>query len=223
MTDRAVPGHSRERAPNACAHRMFGGFELNDRGTDEARASAPAIRASERAEESFEQIYENNVGFVHRSVRRLGIPDSAVEDVVQEVFLVAFRRLAEFRGESSLSTWIYGIAVRVVRLHRRTTTRADLHGVIARSGPNEMERIADARGRLPDASAEVADAYRMLLRLLDQLDDEKREIFVLAELEQLPVPEIASILGLKLNTAYSRLRLARAAFQEQLEASRRST
>jgi RNA polymerase sigma-70 factor, ECF subfamily len=128
------------------------------------------------------------------------------------VFLVAFRRLPEFQGQSSMSTWLYGIALRVVRLHRRTAKRASLHGAIDLGSPFHEDAIADVPSRRPDAAAETADAYRMLLHLLDQLDDDKREIFVLAELDQLPIPQVADLLGLKLNTAYSRLRLARAAF-----------
>ena len=82
------------------------------------------------------------------------------------------------------------------------------------------ENAADPPARRPDAVAETADAYRLLLKVLDTLDDDKREIFVLAELEQLPIPRVAELLGLKLNTAYSRLRLARAAFETALKRAR---
>jgi RNA polymerase sigma-70 factor, ECF subfamily len=165
---------------------------------------------------TFAELYDDHVTFVHRGVRRLGVHDASVEDVVQEVFLTAYRRFASFREESSLKTWLFGIVIRVVRLHRRTAFRAGLHGVIDRTAGAETERVADTKNAQPDDAAETKDAWRMLMRVLDQLDEDKREIFVLAELEELPIPEIAELLGLKLNTAYSRLRLARAAFETAL-------
>jgi RNA polymerase sigma-70 factor (ECF subfamily) len=164
----------------------------------------------------FSALYDENVAFVHRAVRRLGIDDAAIEDVIQEIFLVVHRRLPEFRGASSLRTWIYGIAVRVVRLHRRTAVRARLHGVLDATAPSEAEHVADSCARRPDKAAETADAWRLLLRILASLSDDQREVFVLAELEELPVPELAEVLGIKLNTAYSRVRLARAAFEKAL-------
>ena len=168
----------------------------------------------------FERLYDAHVAFVARSVRRLGVAEALLEDVVQEVFLVAFRRLPDFQGQSSMSTWLYGIALRVVRLHRRTNQRANLHGAIDRAA-TPPENAADRPAGRPDAAAETADAYRLLLKLLDQLDDDKREIFVLVELEQMRMPDVAELLGLKLNTAYSRLRLARAAFEAALQRARR--
>ena len=177
-------------------------------------ADAPAVMNAAE----FAALYDENVAFVHRGVRRLGVHEGAVEDVVQEVFLTAYRRHGSFREESSLRTWLFGIVIRVVRLHRRTTFRAGLHGVIDRGSGAAAESVADTKTSRPDEAAETKDAWRMLQRVLDQLDEEKREVFVLAELEELPVPAIADLLGLKLNTAYSRLRLARAAFETALSA-----
>lgn len=171
---------------------------------------------------AFASFHDAHVDFMHRGARRLGVEADAVEDVVQEVFLVAHRRRDDFRGQASVKTWLYGILINVTRLHRRTGARSALHGVIDRAVPvTDTDRVPDERARRPDALAETAQAYRMLLDVLDQLDEEKREIFVLAELEQLSVPEIADIVGIKLNTAYSRLRLARAAFQDVLARTRR--
>jgi RNA polymerase sigma-70 factor, ECF subfamily len=167
--------------------------------------------------------YDQNVSYVHRGVRRLGVHDASVEDVVQEVFLTAYRRFGSFREESALRTWLFGIVVHVVRTHRRTMMRAGLHGVIDRTGAAETEHVADTTTTQPDDAAATKDAWRFLLRVLDQLDEDKREIFVLAELEELPIPAIAELLGLKLNTAYSRLRLARASFENALTAMKVSS
>lgn len=176
-----------------------------------AVADAPAVMDAA----AFAALYDENVAFVHRGVRRLGVNEGAVEDVVQEVFLTAYRRHGSFREESALRTWLFGIVIRVVRLHRRTAFRAGLHGVIDHGAG--AESVADTKTSRPDEAAETKDAWRTLLRVLDQLDEDKREIFVLAELEELPIPAIAGLLGLKLNTAYSRLRLARAAFETALD------
>lgn len=181
--------------------------------TSEERPSRDALVGD------FGALYDASVDFVHRSVRRLGVPDASVEDVVQEVFVVAFRRRDDFRGESTVRTWLYGIVLRTVRHHRRTTVRAGLHGVLTSSVPEHTrEGVAAPSATRPDHATEARDAYRTVLAALDRLDDDKREVFVLAELEEMPIVEIAALYGLKTNTAYSRVRLARAAFDAALAA-----
>jgi RNA polymerase sigma-70 factor (ECF subfamily) len=142
-------------------------------------------------------------------VRRLGIPAGSVEDAVQEVFVVVHRKLGEFEGRSSLKTWLFGIVLRVVRDQRRAMRRKGMP-----LGQEDPETVGDEAGGGPDERAAKAEAVRTLHALLDELDDEKREIFVLAELEQMSVPEIADALGVNLNTVYSRLRAARQQFEE---------
>jgi RNA polymerase sigma-70 factor (ECF subfamily) len=153
-------------------------------------------------------LYRAHFQFVWRSARRLGVPPAALDDVVQDVFLVVARRLAEFRGESSVKTWLFAITLRVVREHRRSTFR-HLRRVeaLAESGPAEA---TDPIAR--------SDAQRLLLRLLDRLDDDRRSVYVLAELEGLTAQEIADGLRLNVNTVYSRLRSARAQLERQLAA-----
>lgn len=163
----------------------------------------PAAPGAHVEPASFEEVYDTYFPYIWRSVLRLGVPVAHADDAVQEVFLVVHRKLAGFEGRSSLKTWLYGIALRVARAHRVR-------------GPRELEpeelRAPDASR--PDERAQNAEAARIVRALLDQLDDEQREVFVLAELEQLTAPEIAEALGVKLNTVYSRLRLAREAFAE---------
>jgi RNA polymerase sigma-70 factor (ECF subfamily) len=165
-----------------------------------ARGPAELPRALTLAE-----VYEAHFDFVWRSARRLGIASLHLDDVVQEVFLVVHRRLAEFEGRSSLKTWLFGITRRVVRDHRRSARRkpAEPLGAIE---PADLDAAADAR-MTKDEEA------RLLHAMLDELDEEKREVFVLAELEQMSGPEIADALDVNLNTVYARLRAARAAFE----------
>jgi RNA polymerase sigma-70 factor (ECF subfamily) len=152
------------------------------------------------------EVYETHFDFVWRSARRLGIPSLHLDDVVQEVFLVVHRRLAEFEGRSSLKTWLFGITRRVVRDHRRS----------ARRKPAEPLGVIEPADAAPNADARMTrdEEARLLHAMLDELDEEKREVFVLAELEQMSGPEIADALDVNLNTVYARLRAARAAFEQ---------
>lgn len=155
--------------------------------------------------------YRQHFGFVHALVGRLGIPSAGIEDVVQEVFLVLHRRREEFRGESSVRTWLHGIAAHVARRHRDALRlRAERTAALAEPpGPP-----------LPDAQLAQRRALQTLDRLLDELVDEQREVFVLTEIAGCSAPEIAAALGMNLNTVYSRLRLARERMQRALLALR---
>ncbi len=164
---------------------------------------------------TFEEVYDENVDFVWRIVARLGARPASVEDVAQEVFVVVHRKLPEFHGLSSIRTWLFQIARRAVHDHRRTIRRREPpagHG----EAPVDIETVRASEQDSPDASAERAEAVRMLHAILDDLSDEQREVFILAELEQLPAPQIAEAIGINVNTVYSRLRLARAAFNQAL-------
>jgi len=155
----------------------------------------------------FERIYRQHYGFVWRSIRRLGVPDSEVDDVVQEVFVIVHRRLPEFEGRSAITTWLFGIAYRVVRDHRR-------------SAAARQRREADAApGRLPtepDRKLARHQAVDVLDGLLAELDEDQRTVFVMAEIVRMTANEIAELTGAKPNTVYSRLRLARKAFEDAL-------
>jgi RNA polymerase sigma-70 factor (ECF subfamily) len=143
--------------------------------------------------------------------RRLGVSDASVDDVVQDVFLVLHRRLGEHDGRAPLRTWLFGILSFVVRDHRRRYRRKE--GRCVPPPPESERNIALAcPNPTPAAVAEQSERIALLERLLDELDDRKREILILAYLEQMTVPEIADLLGLNLNTAYSRLRAAKQAF-----------
>jgi RNA polymerase sigma-70 factor, ECF subfamily len=155
----------------------------------------------------FETIYDTYFPYIWRSVQRLGVPSSQVDDVVQEIFLVVHRRLGDFESRSTIRTWLYGIALRVARVHRSRYRRTQAE-------PLDVEVLRAPDATRPDEQAANAEAVLLVNAVLDELEDEQREVFVLAELEQLSVPEIARALEVKLNTVYSRLRLARAAFAE---------
>lgn len=178
---------------------------VGDRGAVPAPAAPRAVTAPATPAHAFEDVYRESFGFVWRSARRLGVRDAHLDDVVQEVFVVVHRRLADFEGRSSLKTWLFGITLRVVRDHRRSDRRRDP------GPPVDPDTLRAAGG--PAHDAEKAEAVRVLHALLDELDDERREVFVMAELEQMAMPEIADALGINVNTAYARLRIARGEFE----------
>jgi RNA polymerase sigma-70 factor, ECF subfamily len=166
---------------------------------------------------SFEALYDDYARFVFRALVRLGVRGSDVEDVVQEVFLVIHRRLGEFREESSYKTWVYGVAVHVARNHRRTVVRRHLDD--GDDGEQTLH-VAETADRGPDALLAKAQAAELLIVLLQELDQDSREVFVLAELEEMTAVEIGEVLSLSPNTVSSRLRIARRAFDQAVRRSR---
>lgn len=152
----------------------------------------------------FEALYAEHFAFVWRSLHRLGVPKGLLDDAAQDVFIVALRRKHEFRGESSYRTWLFGITSNVAREQRRKRERLErdeaLTETLKATEPSPHERL------------DQIEAARLLEAFLGSIDEHKREIFIMTELEQLPAPEIARVLGVKLNTVYSRLRAAREAF-----------
>ncbi len=153
------------------------------------------------------QIYREHVEFVWAVLRRLGVDDGDVEDAAHDVFVVAHRRLGEFEGRAAVRTWLYSIALRVASNRRRKHARRDaLLQRMPRSIPEDLEDLA-ARGQ----------ARAILESLLDRLDERKRVVFVLAELEELTVPVIADMVGENPRTIYSRLRAARASVATALD------
>jgi RNA polymerase sigma-70 factor (ECF subfamily) len=163
---------------------------------------------------AFADVYRDYFGFVWRSARALGARPAAIEDVVQEIFVVVHRLLPEFEGRSTLRTWLSKIVLNVVRHHLRSVVRKSPHERV-RDEPVDPDAL-QASGPDPYERAVVSERTRLVQRVLDSLDREKRELLVLAEFEELTMPEISAAMGLKLNTAYSRLRLARRAFDEGL-------
>jgi RNA polymerase sigma-70 factor (ECF subfamily) len=159
---------------------------------------------------TFAKLYDSQFAFVWRSAHRLGTPQANIDDVVQEIFLVAHRKLAQFEGRSSIKTWLFGIVLNVVRGHRRALCAKHPHALWPTAGADPEALTDTAAG--PHELATQAEAARLVERLLDTLDDDKREVFVLAELEQMSAPEIARAVAVPLNTVYSRLRMARREF-----------
>jgi RNA polymerase sigma-70 factor (ECF subfamily) len=167
-------------------------------------------------------VYEAYFRYVWRCLRSLGVRDSQLEDALQDVFIVVQRRLPEFDGRAAVRTWLYAIALRVARKYRERARREPASLEAAREADPELSALHDASGDHEQESERLVLARRAL----SALDDDKREIFVLARVEQMSAPEIAHVLRIPLNTVYSRLRTARLAFEAEiarLRGSPRST
>jgi RNA polymerase sigma-70 factor (ECF subfamily) len=159
------------------------------------------------------QLAEAGVRYVPQALRYLGVAEVSLLDAAQDVFLVALRRLGDFEGRSSLTTWLYGICVNVARSHRRRnlswreTLVEELPEVV--SPPSQEEGV------------ECGERRRALMGLLDQLDEAQRAVFVLYEIQRLSMKEVSDVLGCPLQTAYSRHKAARTRILEA--AQRRET
>jgi RNA polymerase sigma-70 factor (ECF subfamily) len=158
---------------------------------------------------TFDDIYAEHFDFVWRCLRTLGVPAAALDDAAQDVFVIVHRRLPEFRGESSLPTWLFAVARNVAANYRRGAGR--------KQGPlvplvDELPHV----GPGPVEHAQDREAAVFVAGFMAALDEDKRGLFFLAVLEELPLPEVAVAMEIPLNTAYTRLRRLRGAFQQAL-------
>ena len=186
-------------------------YPLTDEPIGVPEAPEAAARSGGVEHPDIGQIFNDYASFIWRTLRHLGIAEADIPDVCQEVFLAVHRKLDGFEGRSKLSTWLYGICLRVASDHRR---RAYVRRELPVSEPPHRQLDATQHEEY-----ERAQARALLQRILDGLDDDKRAVFVLYEIEGLAMKEIAEIAGCPLQTAYSRLHAAR---RHVLEAAKRS-
>jgi len=164
------------------------------------------------AHQSFAELFREHAPHAGRALRNLGVSEADLPDALQEAFLVVHRRLPDFRGESSLRTWIYGICLRVASAHRKK--------------PHRRREVAlelageQASARTPHDDAVQRQALVRLDDVLDELDDDKRAAFVLYEIEELTLAEIAEAVGAPVPTVYSRLQAARKTVQAAFASER---
>jgi RNA polymerase sigma-70 factor, ECF subfamily len=157
----------------------------------------------------FDAVYEEHFDLVWRTLRRYGVPEASIDDAIQDAFLVVHARLASFEGRSSLRTWMFGVARRVARDHR-PSARAEAMGSVT------LDALPDVASKSPLATLEAIERARLLESLLASLAPEKREAFVLVELEQMTILEVGHALGVNSNTISSRVRAARQELEQAL-------
>jgi RNA polymerase sigma-70 factor (ECF subfamily) len=174
--------------------------------------SGPLSGRPSGIEFNFRSLYEAEVDFVWRNLRRLGVREADLEDKTQEVFVVAHRRFSEFEDRGfGARAWLFQIALRVAsdarRHRRRHPEEADGGAALERQSVD-----ADQTGNI----ARREDLDR-LDRALASIDIDRRAVLVLFEIEEQTAPEIAAAMGLSVNTVYSRLRVARAELEMALK------
>ncbi len=168
------------------------------------------LRRSPSSLPPFRDIYKQYFDFVWSSVRHFGVERDAVDDVVQDVFVVIHSRLATLQRPEALRSWVYGIVRRTASDYRRSRRTRD--AARARLG-TELKWNQPSRPTPLEMAERNAD-LNLLESILARLDQPKREIFVMVEILGMTVPEVVQALVIPLSTAYSRLRLARLAFEK---------
>lgn len=172
---------------------------------DSGRAEGPpSSRRPVYVTPSFRQIFDEQSSYVCTVIRRFGVPERDVEDVAHDAFVVVHRRLGDYDPSLPIRPWLFGIAYRVAIAHRRRgSNRAQVSDHVSElpdSSPSAEERLDGEAGR------------RLVLRALEALEPDRRAVFVLHELDGVPIPQVAAALEIVPNTAYSRLRVAREEF-----------
>lgn len=163
-------------------------------------------------EREIDRVYEEEFDRVWNSLRRHGVPSRHLEDAAQEVFMVLHRHWPELDRSRPLGPYLSAISARVASdLRGRASERREALGV-------ELERVDPRQG--PEEQALAAEQRRLVAQGMEALSADQRAVFVMHDLEEHSMPEIALALDIKLNTAYSRLRLAREGFTKAVRRHR---
>jgi RNA polymerase sigma-70 factor (ECF subfamily) len=166
-----------------------------------ARDAYETTRGGQRT--SLEELFDTHASYVWNTLRRLGVPPSDLEDVTHDVFVQVGARLGELDPRRPTRPWLFGFAFRLASQHRRRAFRRyEVYGDADAVDPAGMpdERLSRERDR------------RLVLDALEAIDLDRRAVFVLSQIDGQPMSEVARVLGIPVNTGYSRLRVARDEF-----------
>ena len=156
----------------------------------------------------FRTLFHDQFSYVWNALRRLGVRDTDLEDVTHDVFLRVYRHLDAYDASRPIRPWLFAFAFRAASDHRR----------LARHRIELLDDSVHAIDPSPPADDRVAagEDRAMILAALDAIDLPRRAVFILHEVDELTVPDVAATLEIPVNTAYSRLRLAREEFGEAM-------
>jgi RNA polymerase sigma-70 factor (ECF subfamily) len=170
---------------------------------------APTVASTAATPTTVADVYKTHGDFVWASLQRMGVRDADLQDQFQEVFIVVHRRLPDFEGRSTLTTWLFGICLRVVAGYRRKLARRKEQVV------ESLPEFADEGiEHDPERAAERKQARAILETILDAMDVDKRAVLVMFEVESMSCEDIARLLGVPVGTVYSRMHAARAQFEK---------
>lgn len=174
--------------------------------------TATATSATVAGGEEFRALFDRECGYVLASLRRLGVEERDCEDVGNEVFVRVYQKLGDLDRSRSARPWLFAFCVRLASDYR------DLKR-------HRVERFSDhdapASAPGPEDDFARTEARQIAARALATLDLDKRAVFVLHDIDETPIPEVARVLGIPEGTAYSRLRAGRAEFTAAVRASLR--
>lgn len=168
-------------------------------------AGAPARTLDTDETASFAEFVRTHADAVWRCLHALGLPPSAIDDAAQDVFLVAFRQWSTYEERGVARSWLFAIGRRVAANHRRAR----------RHEASDEQSFGAAELDVEDALA-CREARAIVDAFLAQLDEDRRLVFFLSDVEGWSAPEVAEALEINLNTVYSRLRRAREQFERWL-------
>ncbi|MFO0664855.1 MAG: RNA polymerase sigma factor [Polyangiaceae bacterium] len=153
----------------------------------------------------FDAIFEAEFAYMWRSLARLGVPTRDLEDVTHDAFMEVYRRLDTYDAARPIRPWLFAFAFRMASDYRR----------LARHRVEVIGADAEPSEHVPGAEELLQDKQSRLLveRAVAKIHEERRPVFILHDLDEVPIPEVARTLSIPLNTAYSRLRLARDEFR----------
>lgn len=173
------------------------------------------LRSASRDERdlAWRELYDAEFARVYRLACRFGVPAAEVEDVAQQVFVVAHRRIAEMEQVTNLHAWVRGITVKVIADHHRWRRVRRIKAWLVEAVYTE----ADAGRTTPAREAEQAEMRDRIAEVLRTLSPKLRSVLVLADIEECSLAEVAEAVGAPVNTVRSRRRLAREAFQREWE------
>jgi RNA polymerase sigma-70 factor (ECF subfamily) len=178
-----------------------------------------AARITAADQSAFEVLMRRHNGRLFRVARAILKDDADAEDALQDAYLDAYRNMARFRGESQLGTWLVRIVVnRALMRLRKTKKDPVVVSMSERSGEPDTAPAdyPDVRSESPAHAAVRAEVRRLLERRIDQLPVAFRTVFVLREVEELSVDEVAACLGIPAATVRTRLFRARALLRDAL-------
>ncbi len=157
----------------------------------------------------FHVVFQAHFRFVCVTLRRLGVRDGDIEDVAQEVFVLVHKKLDSYDVSRPIQLWLFGFCLRTASTYRRLArhrrlVHQDSDTDVAHSDPLPDDRIAAEQNR------------RLVLEALDEMDVDRRTVFVMHDLNEFSASQIAEMLSIPVNTVYSRLRLAREDFRKTI-------
>jgi RNA polymerase sigma-70 factor (ECF subfamily) len=168
--------------------------------------AVPPVAETSKAS-GFGALFDQEFSYVWTTLRRLGVHERDLEDMAHEVFLQVHRHWESYDAGRPARPWLFGFAYRMAADYRRLAR----HRVALVGDVTALDTAVAAAPSADEALAE-RETIAFVLRALERIDFDQRAVLVLHDMDQCPMKEVASALSIPVNTAYSRLRLARARF-----------